>query len=101
KGGLQVLDLDVAGEYLVDFLLDLGDFRSVERFVRGEVEAQPSRLVLRPCLACGRAEGVPQRRVDEVGRRVRAGHGGAPTRVNRGVHGVVDDDFALADRAAV
>ncbi len=93
--------VEVAGEHLVDLLLDVEHDRLRHRGRRAEVEAEPAGLVLGAGLGGRRAEGVAQGLVGEVGGRVGAGDGLAPAVVDGGVGAGADGDLADLDDALV
>src|SRR5690606_16178649 len=93
--------VQVAGQHLVDLLLDVEHHRLRHGGRRAEVEAEAARLVLRAGLGGRRAERVAQGLVGEVGGRVGAGDGLAAPVVDGGVGPGADGHLADLDDALV
>ena len=93
--------VELAGEHLVDLLLDVREDPAGHGGRRAEVEAEAARGVLRTGLGGRRAEGVAQRLVGEVGGAVGAGDGPPAGDVDGGVRGRAEHHLADLDDALV
>ncbi len=94
-------DVEVAGEHLVDLLLDVGHHGRRDGGRGAEVEAEAAGLVLGTGLGGRRAEGVAQGLVGQVRGRVGTGDGLAAAVVDGGVGLGPDGDLADLDDALV
>ena len=89
--------LEVVAHRVVGDLLDLGLRRVRQRLTPREVEAHVAGAVERARLRRGPAERVAERRVHEVGRRVRLARGAAVRGIHDRRRGLTDADLARRD----
>ena len=98
---VEGVHLQIADQYLVDFVLGRRQHRLRHGSERGEVEPEPARRVLRPGLRGRLAESAPERPVHEVRRRVRAGDRPAALDVDIRAHRRADHHLPGGHGAAV
>ena len=100
-GGVERVHVQVVDQDIVDLVLGVTQHRDRHRGLRGEVEAQPARGVLRTRLRRRLAQRTAQRPVYQVRRSVRPGQRPPTLDVDLGERGRAHRDLAGADLAAV